>query len=374
MPRLSSTLASALTVLLLTSLGAQAAISRLAWGGKDGKGVDLYVLTNASGMEVRISNYGGIITSIQVPDRDGKMTNVTQGFDNLSAYVSPGYKGRYGAIVGRFANRIKDNRFQIGGISYRIGRGEGYTAGSSRSHVPYDERVWTAEARDGAEPSLVLKLDDHSGTMGFPGTVKVTATYTLTSQNVLRLSFRAVTDKQTPISLTNHAYFNLAGDASGPVLDHLLTVNADAITPGDASNTPTGEIRKVEGTAFDFRQPTPIGKNINAPDPLIQRAGGFDQNYALNGTAGTLRLAARLEDPKSGRVMEEWTTLPGLQVYTANYPAPLVGEIKGYRPHGAVALEAQGFPNAPNIPDFPSTMLSPNQTWLHTIEFRFSVK
>lgn len=356
---------------------AQAGIAVLAWGGLNNgegktKGVDLYVLTNVRGMEVRITNYGGIITAIKARGRDGQLANVVQGFDSLSDYTSQDYKGRYGAIIGRFANRIMNNSYIVNNVSYHITR-DAYTLNSG-VNKPYDERVWDARTQDGDEPQLILSLLDRNGTMGFPGTVRVQVTYTLTRDNVLRIGYRAISDKDTVISLTNHAYFNLAGDASGPVLDHLLTVNADAITAGDLkTNTPTGEMRPVAGTAFDFRTPTPIGKNINAPDPAIQQAKGFDQNYALNGTRGTLRLAARLEDPLSGRVMEEWTTQDGLQVYSANYSPPSVGLAKGYAVHSAVALEAQAFPNAPNIPSFPSAVLKQGTIYSQVTEYRFSV-
>jgi aldose 1-epimerase len=366
--------ATVLTLALapLFAMPAAAAITTEAWGGVGKEGVDLYTLTNRNGVEAKITNYGGIIVSVQVPDRTGKMDNVVQGYSSLQDYTSPTYGGRYGAIIGRFANRIKDDRFAINGVEYRIGR-DAYISNNA-DNKPYDEQVWKARPQDGDEPQLVLSLLDRTGTMGFPGTVRVTVTYTLTKDNVLRIAYRAITDKETVIALTNHAYFNMAGDASGPVLDQLLTVNADAITAGDEKNVPTGEMRAVAGTAFDFRTPTPIGKNINAPDPLIQRAKGYDQNYAINGTPGVLRFAAKLEDPKSGRVLEEWTTQPGVQVYTANYSPPPVGIAKGYAKHGAVALEAQGFPNAPNIPSFPSTRLIPGQTYAQITEYRFSVK
>jgi aldose 1-epimerase len=327
---------------------AWAAISSVAWGGVDNKGVDLFTLTNKSGMEVKITNYGGVIT-----------------------YTSIGYGGRYGALIGRFANRIKNNIFTLNGKAYKISR-EAYIYSESPSK-PYDEQVWTARPVDGDEPQLELTLLDRNGTMGFPGTMHVTVTYTLTANNILRIAYRAATDKDTVVSMTNHAYFNLAGDTSGSVLDHLLTVNADAITAGDETNTPTGEMRPVAGTAFDFRKPTPIGAHINDPDPALVRAKGYDQNYAINGARGTMRLAARLEDPGSGRVLEEWTTQPGLQVYTANYAPPTVGLIKGYKQHGAVALEAQGFPNAPNLPSFPSTVLKRDQRYDQVTEYRFSV-
>jgi aldose 1-epimerase len=366
--------AAALALALAPALAtpATAAITTQAWGGIGKQGVDLYTLTNKNGAEAKITNYGGIIVSVRVPDRSGKLDNVVQGYDSLEDYTSPTYGGRYGALIGRFANRIKDNRFSINGVEYRIGR-DAYIY-TDANNKPYDEQVWKAQPRNGDEPELVLSLIDRTGTMGFPGTVKVTVTYTLTKDNILRITYVARTDKETVIALTNHAYFNLAGDASGSVLDQLLTVNADAITAGDEKNVPTGEMRPVAGTAFDFRTPTPIGAHINDPDPALVRAKGYDQNYAINGTPGVLRFAVRLEDPESGRVMEEWTTQPGVQVYSANYSPPPMGTAKGYAPHGAVALEAQGFPNAPNIPSFPSTRLVPGQTYSQITEYRFSVK
>jgi aldose 1-epimerase len=361
----------AAAALLLAAGPAVADITHQAWGGVRGDGVDLYTLTNARGMEARITNYGAVITAIRVPGRDGGKANVVQGFDSLADYTSQDYKGRYGAVIGRFANRIKDNSFQIGGMAYKISR-DPYTLKETENR-PYDERVWSARTKDGNEPQLILSLTDRSGSMGFPGTVKVEVTYTLTRNNVLRIAYHARSDKDTIFNLTNHAYFNMAGDASGPVLDQLLTVNADKMTVVDEKNVPTGGMRDVAGTAFDFRQPTPIGAHIKDPDPYLQRAGGFDHNYALNGTPGKMHLAARLEDPKSGRVLEEWTTQPGLQVYSANYAPPSVGVAKGYAIHSAVALEAQGFPNAPNIPSFPSTLLRRDDSYDEVTEYRFKV-
>jgi aldose 1-epimerase len=361
----------AAAVALLAVTPAKAAITVKAWGGVAGKGVDLFTLTNANGMQASITNYGAVITAIRVPGRDGRLTDVVQGFDSLADYTSQDYKGRYGAVIGRFANRIKDNSFQIGGLTYKISR-DPYTLKETENR-PYDERVWSARTKDGNEPQLILSLTDRSGTMGYPGTVKVEVTYTLTRNNVLRIAYHARSDKDTIFNLTNHAYFNMAGDASGPVLDQLLTVNADKMTVVDEQNVPTGGMRDVAGTAFDFRRPTPIGAHINDADPYIQRAGGFDHNYALNGSPGKMHLAARLEDPKSGRVLEEWTTQPGLQVYSANYPPPSVGAAKGYAIHSAVALEAQGFPNAPNIPSFPSTFLARDASYDEVTEYRFKV-
>ncbi len=354
--------------LLALTLPANAAITAQPWGEVDGKTVELFTLTNRNGMEAKITNYGGVITVIRVPDRNGTMANVTQGFDRLSDYTDKDYKGRFGALIGRYANRINDNSFAINGVTYHVGRDTTQAEGK-----PYDERVWSARTRGGAEPQLILSLLDKDGTMGFPGTLRVTVTYTLTKNNILRIAYAAVSDKDTVLSLTNHAYFNMAGDLSGPVLDQLLTVNADTITAGDDKNVPTGELLPVAGTAFDFRKPTPIGAHINDPDPVLQRTKGFDQNYAINGTPGTLRLAARLEDPKSGRVLEEWTTQAGLQVYSANYSPPPVGLAKGYKVHSSVALEAQAFPNAPNIPSFPTALLKAGAQFREVAEYRFSV-
>ena len=358
-------------LLLAVPLPAKAKIVVMAWGGLHGQGVDLFTLANARGMEVKITNYGAAITSVLAPGRDGGKANVVQGFDRLEDYTSRDYSGRYGAIIGRYANRIKDDTFQINHVAYHISR-DNYVLEQS-ANKPYDERVWSADTKDGAEPQLILTLLDRSGTMGFPGTLRVTVTYTLTRNNVLRINYRARSDRDTVISLTNHAYFNMAGDTSGSVLDQLLTVNADAITVGDDKNVPTGEMRAVAGTAFDFRTPIRIGAHINDPDPAIQRTKGFDQNYAINGTPGKLRLAARLEDPKSGRVLEEWTTQAGLQLYSGNYPPPSVAAAKGYTIHSGVALEAQAFPNAPNVLSFPSAFLPQDTIYTEVTEYRFSV-
>lgn len=336
------------------------AITSQNWGSEDGEPVRLYTLTNAAGMEAKITNYGGVITSIRVPDKDGHFASVVEGFDSLAAYAGG---GRYGALIGRFANRIKDQTYVLDGVTYHV----------TRAGKPYDRRVWDARAVDGPEPQLVLHLTDPDGTMGFPGTMDVTATYTLTAGNVLRIHFHATTDKPTIASLTNHSYFNMAGaDAPGAtILNQLLTMNADRYTIADEKNVPTGEIRDVAGTPFDFRKPTPIGAHINDPDPMLERAKGYDHNFVINGKPGTLRLAARLEDPISGRVMEEWTTQAGVQVYSANYPPSPAAQAKGYRVHGAIALEAQAFPNAPNIASFPSARVTPQKPLDETIEFRF---
>lgn len=362
------------TLFLLTGLflagPANAAITSSPFGEVDGQNVRLYTLTNAAGMAVKITNYGGIITTIKVPGRDGHFADVVAGFDNLDSYAGPGGGGRYGALIGRYANRIKDQTWVLDGVRYHV----------TKNGKPYDRRVWQARAVDGKEPRLVLHLTDPDGSMGFPGTLQVTVTYTLTADNVLAIHYHATTDRPTIASLTNHSYFNMAGFGStqadaarATILNQLLTMNADRYTIADEKNVPTGEIRDVAGTPFDFRKPTPIGAHINDPDPMLKRAGGYDHNFIINGQPGTLRLAARLEDPVSGRVLEEWTTQAGVQVYTANYPPPPAAQAKGYRIHGAVALEAEAFPNSPNVPSFPSVRVTPDRPLDEVTEFRFRV-
>jgi aldose 1-epimerase len=334
------------------------------WGVRDGQAVTLYILTNANGLEANITNYGAILVGVRAPDRHGAFAQVVQGFGSLADYTSDDYLGRgahYGAVLGRYANRIKNETYVVHGVTYH----------RTKQGRPFDERVWTAHIQDGPEPSLVLTLTDPDGMMGFPGTVQVQVTYTLTRNNVLRLDYRATSDRPTIVNMTNHAYFNLAG--SGTVLDHLLTIDADAITPGDATNTPTGEVRDVTGTVFDFRKPMRIGAHVDAPDPLIQLVHGYGVNYRLNGRPGTLRLAARLEDPASGRVMEEWTTQSDMQLYSGNYMPPKVALDKGYRQRSGVALEAERAPNAPNLPQFASPLVTPRKPLHEITEFRFGV-
>jgi aldose 1-epimerase len=351
------------SLLLLTAPGA-ARISSQPWGNWDGKPVTLYTLGNASGLEVCVTNYGAILVSVRAPDREGKFAQVVQGFDSLADYTSQDYLGRgahYGAVLGRYANRIKNETYVLDGITYH----------RTKDGKPFDERVWTAKARDGAEPSVTFSLTDPDGTMGFAGTVKASVTYTLTHRNALRLDYRATTDKPTIVNMTNHAYFNLAG--SGTVLDHLLTINADAIAPGDSTNTPTGEVRPVNGTVFDFRKPMRIGKHIDDPEPLLTLVHGYGVNYRLNGKPGKLRLAVRLEDPGSGRVMEEWTTQSDMQLYSGNFMPPKVALEKGYRQRSGVALEAERAPNSPNLAGFTSPVVRPGQPLHEVMEFRFGV-
>ena len=344
--------------------GAQTGVTSQPWGVWAGQPVRLYLLRNANGMEARITNYGAVLVSVRAPDRHGVLAQVVQGFDSLADYTGSDYLGhgaRYGAVLGRYANRIKNETYVIDGVTWH----------RTKAGKPYGERVWTARVQNGADPALVLTLTDPAGTMGFPGTVRAQVTYTLTRDNILRLEYQATTDRPTIVNMTNHAYFNLAG--GGTVLNHLLTIHADAITPGDATNTPTGEVRDVTGTVFDFRKPMRIGAHVDDPDPLIQLVHGYGVNYRLNGRPGTLRLAARLEDPASGRVMEEWTTQSDMQLYSGNYMPPKVALKKGYIRRGGVALEAERAPNSPNLPNFASPLVTPDRPLHEITEFRFGV-
>jgi aldose 1-epimerase len=349
--------AAAAIMFLALGAPAEAGIASSPWGTRDGQDVRLYTLANNSGIVARITNYGGIVVSIMAPDRNGTPTDVVQGFDQLSDYDAD---ARRGAIIGRYSN-LKNDTYQLDGATYHV----------TREGKPYNERVWAARMQDGPEPQLILSLIDPAGSMGFPGTVKVTVTYTLTKANILRLDYRATTDKPTIVNLTNHSYFNMAG--AGTVLDQLLTLNADAVTPGDERGRPNGELRQVAGTPFDYRKPTAIGLQIDAPDPLLQRSHGYDINFVINGAPGTLRLAARLEDPKSGRVLEEWTTQPGVQLYSSNANPKGPAAAKGYAQHSAIALEAEHAPNAPNIPSFASPEITPAKQLHEVTEFRFLV-
>jgi aldose 1-epimerase len=350
--------------ILLSGAPAAAGVTTQSWGVRDGQPVSLYTLTNRSGLEVRVTNYGAILVGVRAPDRAGKFARIVQGFDSLAGYTGADYLSRgahYGAVLGRYANRIKNETYAVDGVIHH----------RTKDGKPFDERVWTGAAQDGEAPSVTLTLTDPDGNMGFAGTVQARVTYTLTADNVLRLDYRATTDKPTIVNMTNHAYFNLAGD--GLILDHLLAINANAITPGDATNTPTGEVRPVTGTVFDFRRPMRIGDHIDDPDPLVQLVHGYGVNYRLNGQPGTLRLAARLEDLASGRVMEEWSTQSDMQLYSGNYMPPQAALDKGYRQRSGVALEAERAPNSPNIAGFLSPRVTPDKPLHEITEFRFGV-
>ena len=368
----------ALGVMAGLSLAApvQAAISSQPWGttADDGRAANLYTLTNDKGMRVRISNYGGVIVSVDVPGKDGNLADVVQGFDTLADYTSADYiknNGHYGSIIGRFANRIRGAAITLDGKSYALDPDKNGDLDQGGT-MAYFRQVFAAVPHDGPEPRLVLTHTDPDGFMGFPGTVKVTVTYTLTRNNVLRIDYRATTDKKTVINLTNHSYFNMAGDAAGPVDHQLLQIFAHRFTPIDDKSIPTGEIRDVARTDFDFTKPTALGPRLSASDPQIAIKKGLDHNFVIDGKPGHLRPAVALTDPASGRRLDVWTTQPGVQVYSGNSVRPKVALARGYVPHGAISFQTQHYPDSPHHPNFPSTELAPGQTFHEVTEFRFS--
>ena len=356
---------------------AQTAISMQPWGATadDGRPANLYTLTNANGMRVRITSYGGIIVSIEVPGRDGKLADIVQGFASLADYTSADYirsNGHYGAIIGRFANRIRGAAITLDGENYALDPDKNGDLDQGGT-MAYFRQVFTAVPHDGNEPGLVLTHTDPDGFMGFPGTVKVTVTYTLTRGNALRIDMRATTDKKTVINLINHSYFNMAGDASGAVDRQLLQLFAHRFTPIDDGSIPTGEIRDVAGTDFNFTRPAELGPRLASTDPQIAGKKGLDHNFEIDGPPGTLRPAVELTDPVSGRRLQVWTTQPGVQVYSGNSVRPRVAIAKGYVSHGAISFQTQHYPDSPHHPNFPSTELAPGQTFHEITEFRFSV-
>ena len=356
---------------------AEAAISSRPWGPTtdDGRAANLYTLTNDKGMRVRITNYGGVIVSIDAPGRDGALAGVVQGFANLADYTSADYirnNGHYGAIIGRFANRIRGAAITLDGKSYALDPDKNGDLDQGGT-MAYFRQVFAAAPHDGAEPSLVLTHTDPDGFMGFPGKVEVAVTYTLTRNNILRIDIRATTDKKTVINLINHSYFNMAGETAGPVDHQLLQLFAHHFTPIDAGSIPTGEIRSVAGSDFDFTQATVLGPRLGSADPQMTAKKGLDHNFVIDGAPGTLRPAVRLTDPGSGRRLEVWTTQPGVQVYSGNSVRPQVAIAKGYVAHGAISFQTQHYPDSPHHPNFPSTELAPEQAFHEVTEFRFSV-
>jgi aldose 1-epimerase len=334
---------------------------------REGTPVRIYTLTNASGAEAAITNYGARIVSLKVPDRNGTMGDVVIGFNTLDGYLGP--NPYFGAIVGRYANRIGHAEFKLDGTDYKLAKNNGDNAlhGGLRG---FDRVVWTA--REMPDGGLELTYLSKDGEEGYPGNCKVTVRYHLTDANELKIEYSATTDKDTVINLSNHAYFNLKG--GGDILGHVLTLNSDRFTPVDAGLIPTAELRAVAGTPFDFRKATVIGARIDQNDQQLKAGKGYDLNWVLNKKGDELSLAARLEEPSSGRVMEVWTTQPGIQFYTGNN---LDGTLKGkggnvYTPRSALCLETQHYPDSPNKPSFPSTVLKPGMEFKSTTIYRFT--
>jgi aldose 1-epimerase len=339
----------------------------------DGRQVDLYLLTNKKGVEVAITNFGGAVVSVKVPDRSGKVADVVLGYDSLDGYVND--KSYFGALVGRYANRIAHGQFSLDGATYKLARnnGENSLHGGIKG---FNKAVWDAKEIASKEgPSLQLNYLSKDGEEGYPGNLKVQVVYTLTDANELKIDYSATTDKKTVLNLTNHSYFNLAGQGSGDILGHELMIQADRFTPVDAGLIPTGELRPVAGTPLDFRTKTAIGARINADDEQLKLGKGYDHNWVLQQTAA-FSLAARAVEPNSGRVLEVSTTEPGVQFYSGNFLDGTVhgkgGNVYGFR--SGFCLETQHFPDSPNHPEFPSTVLNPGERYHSVTAYKFSTE
>jgi len=353
---------------------AAAGLERTPYGNtQDGRAVDVYTMTNDRGLRVRFLSYGGVITEIVVPDRTGRLDNIVLGLSNLREYET--LSAHYGAITGRYANRIAGAQFTLNGQTYHLIANNGANTLHGGPNA-LDKQVWDvspAQVQDGVAATLTYVSKD--GEQNFPGTLTTHVTYTLTNDNALQIDYQATTDKDTVVNFTNHSYFNLAGNGSGPVADQMLLVNADRYTPSGPDLIPTGQIAPVEGTPLDFRQMMPIGARLNSAFPQMVNAHGYDHNFVLNQPAGApITFAARAYDPRTGRVVDCFTTEPGLQVYTSNF---LNGSVVGssgttYRQTEAFTLETQHFPDSPNKPNFPSTELKQGQTFRSTTLFRFA--
>lgn len=337
---------------------------------RDGRPITCWVLEGASGSEARILTLGGIVMALRVPDRGGRLDNVVLGFADPARYLEP--HPHLGAITGRYANRIGGARFTLDGVEYRVPANKPPNA-LHGGWSGFDKKLWQARRGDGE--AVVLSYLSPDGEEGFPGNLAVEVTYSLTDGPALRIDYRATTDRPTVLNLTNHAYFNLAGEGSGSVCGHELMIAADHFTPTDAGSIPTGEIAPVEGTPLDFRRPTMIGARIRDAHPQLLLARGYDQNFVLRKSRpGALEPAARVREPESGRVMEVLTTEPGVQLYTANnLDGTLVGASgRTWRQTDGLCLETQHLPDSPNQPAFPSTVLRPGEVWHSTTIYRFT--
>jgi aldose 1-epimerase len=339
----------------------------------DGKAVEIYTLTNANGVELKAINYGCIITSLKVPDRTGKMADVVLGYDTLDGYLKD--SPYFGAVVGRYGNRIAKGQFTLEGKTYKLATNNGpnHLHGGNKG---FDKVVWNAAPKNVTDGvAVVFTRTSPDGEEGYPGNLQATVTYTLTDKNELQVNYLATTDKATPANLTQHSYFNLAAD-DGDILGHELTINANRYTPVDDTLIPTGELATVDGTPFDFRKATAIGARIAAENAQLKNGRGYDHNWVLNRSGSGLQPAARLVDPKSGRTLDVATTEPGLQFYSGNF---LDGTITGkgghiYRHRTGLCLETQHYPDSPNHPNFPSTILRPGETYSSQTVFTFGVQ
>ena len=340
----------------------------------DGQKVKLYTLTNSNGLKARITTYGAIVVSLEVPDRNGKLDDITLGYDDLSGYIKN--NPYFGVIAGRYANRIAKGRFTLDGTTYQLAtnNGENHLHGGVKG---FDKVVWDAESFE-QDDAVGVKLTylSKDGEEGYPGNLNCSVTYTLTNDDELKISYEAQTDKATPVNLTHHSYFNLAGQGNGDILGHKLMINADRFTPIDKGLIPPGELQSVKGTPMDFTKPRAIGARINDDFEQLKFGLGYDHNWVLNKKGNELTLAARVYEPTSGRVLEIYTTEPGIQFYSGNF---LDGTITGkqgkvYKHRYGFCLETQHYPDSPNKPSFPSVILLPGQIYQTTTIHKFSAK
>lgn len=342
-------------------------ITKTDWGEHDGAKVYLFTLVNNNGDTVTITNYGGTVTSFITPDKNGVTSSIIVGFDSLQPYLQkPPY---FGALIGRYGNRIGNAKFALDGATYQLAANDGKNTlhGGLKG---FDKVVWDASVPSDTVPSLILKYRSKDGEEGFPGNLDVTVQYTLTNDGGLMIEYNATTDKPTPVNLTNHSYFNLSGDVDNSILGETLMIDADNYTPVDSTLIPTGEIKPVKGTAFDFTSPKKIGSDIDSVK------GGYDHNWALNRKDSSLQKVAELSDSISGRTLEVYTTQPGLQFYTGNF---LDGTFinRGRKPitkHSALCLETQHFPDSPNRTNFPSTILKPGEKYHEVTVYKVKIK
>ncbi|HEY6987852.1 MAG TPA: aldose epimerase family protein [Bryobacteraceae bacterium] len=361
----------AFSVLALSAMAAPKT-AKQPFGTADGQQVFLYTLTNASGMEVKITNYGGTITSLKAPDRNKKFADVVLGFEKLDQYTAKSNTGHFGALIGRYGNRIAHGIFQLNGHTYHVPVNDGPNSlhGGIRG---FDRRVWRGkEISTDQGPGLELRYTSEDGEEGYPGKLEVTVRYTLDDKNALHIDYSATTNKDTVVNLTNHTYFNLGGAGNGSILDEKLMLNADRFTPVDSTLIPTGKIQPVAETPFDFRKATEIGSRINQDDEQLKFGRGYDHNFVLNHPGDLSAVAARVEDANSGRVLEMHTDQPGIQFYTGNFLDGSVSGIGGPFTHrSALCLETQHYPDSPNHPDFPSTILRAGQRFHSVTIFQF---
>ena len=379
MHKISSVLALAAFSALLApaprgAVAAPAAITQAPFGTlSDGKVATLYTLRNASGSQVQITNYGGIVTAIRVPDKNGVRGDVVLGFDTLQGYIDK--SPYFGALVGRYANRIAKGRFALDGKTYKVAvnNGVNHLHGGVKG---FDKQLWKATPmmlQDG--PALELTLFSPAGQNSYPGNVNVRVRYTWRNDDELRIVYRAVTDAPTVLNMTNHSYFNLRGAGLGTILDHQVKINADRYVPIDSTSIPFGPLARVAGTPFDFRSFHAIGERIDDDNTQLKNGQGYDHNFVLRNQTGQLKLAVTVREPVSGRELRAYTTEPGVQLYTGNFLDGLNGKYgRLYPRRSGFCLEAQHYPDSPNQPSYPTTTLRPGQTYRQTTVYRFSAR